>query len=56
MVALIAYSEATGDTMHGRIFFDVQEILSRIGIIPAEYSEKTFRKLAKALGEHKIIR
>lgn len=56
MVALIAYSEATGESMHGRIFFDVQEILSRIGIMPAEYSEKTFRKLAKALWEHKNVR
>ncbi len=56
MVALIAYSEATGESMHGRLFFDVQELLNRIGITPAKYSEKTFKKLAKAFWEHKTIR
>ncbi|MBP7806429.1 hypothetical protein KA057_01980 [Candidatus Gracilibacteria bacterium] len=54
LVARISFSDATGDSVHGRILLDIEVFLKRLGIDPTHHSKGTLKKLGTILENNRI--
>lgn len=54
LVARISFSDATGDSIHGRILLDIEVFLSRLGIKSDNHSKWTLKKIWKILTDNRI--